>query len=81
MKLSEILLFITLLFTGWFGLEKQKQCDKKDKALIGLKARVEFYEMIVFNTEDSLETFYVETSQRFMNDPRNEVYNKPKKAR
>ena len=44
MKLSEILLFITLIFVGWFGLEKQKQCDKKDELIIKQNARIEFYE-------------------------------------
>lgn len=44
MKLPTILLFITLLFVGWFGLEKQKQCDKKDDLIIKQNARIDFYE-------------------------------------
>ena len=64
MKLSEILLFITLLFTGWFGLEKQKQCDKKDKALIELKTRIDFYERYPLCSCAKLEFEYNELVKR-----------------
>ena len=64
MKLSEILLFITILFLGWFGLEKQKQCERKDELIIKQNARIEFYERYPLCSCAKLEFEYNELVKR-----------------
>jgi len=44
MKLSEILLFITLLFVGWFGINKAELCRKQQELIIIQGERITFYE-------------------------------------
>lgn len=64
MKLSEILLFITLLFVAWFGLKKAEQCDRKDELIIVQQARINKLEELL--KPDSLEVEYINITKNVL---------------
>lgn len=61
MKLSEILLFFTLLFVAWFGLKKAEQCERKDELIIVQQARINKLESMVC---DTLEREYLKLTNK-----------------